>query len=168
MGENRIFSFGTVKKVKSLKQNHKILLNQNYKKKDFTLTLRVDSDDLVSSLYLTILINASEEISKATSFSHSYFYYPCGLTYNLQENDVSPRIWPESSFMACLERTDGCLKTVWNKPHDTISQTERLYPIVTNKPIWITIIGHGNMVNAAGEYLSDLKDLNYPLISDKL
>ena len=143
-------------------------LNRISIKKEFTLTLRIDSDDLIDPLYLNLILSISDKISRDKNFHRAYLYFPCGLTYNLKTSQIAPRIWPESSFLSCIERNEGKLKTVWFMPHDTISQIEQLYPITTNVPMWVTLVGHGNMINNMGEYLSVLRNCHYPFISDKV
>ena len=140
-------------------------MNRNLKEKEYTLTIRLDSDDVISKLFIRLILRVSHEIYKMGKLEDIYLYYPCGLTYNSKSEQICPRIWPESSFMACIEKTKKQLKTVWHRPHDAVSHSEKLIPIITNKPMWMTLVGHGNMVNSMGEYLSNLEDLDYPLVS---
>ncbi len=108
------------------------------------LTLRVDSDDLISDHYLSTLLFALS-ISKATN---CFMYFPFGTEFCHKENTVQPKIWPEPSFLSRLEYYNSDhISTVWEYSHDQIPLTEKLFSLLTTDPFWSIGVGTQNLLN---------------------
>ena len=117
-------------------------------------TMRIDSDDCIRYDYLKICNFVLSHPLVCRRPNDYVFYFPNGLNFDLRVNSYSPYIWPESPFMFRKESISlGNIKTIWEYPHDQISLTKSLSPVISTQAMWCLNVGHGNLANSNLSYI---------------
>ncbi len=115
--------------------------NNNY---NSIITMRVDSDDLIHSHYISLLLFACL-VSKLDDL---YISFPHGSDYCHKTSTLQPIIWPDPSFLARLEKINSNpISTVWESCHDTIPLEYKNINLITTEPVWCQSTGNNNMIN---------------------
>ena len=129
------------------------VLSNKFPYLEYVTTLRIDSDDCISSSYLNVCnFSLSSSVILKNPNQH-IFYFPNGLNYDIKARKFVPYIWPESPFMFRKEKLNSHkIKTVWEYPHDQVASFRSLYPVISTQAMWCLNIGHGNMANRYSEY----------------
>ncbi len=114
------------------------------------LTVRVDSDDLISDQYLSLLTFVS--FKSMDTHSDLFMSFVNGAEYCFSTKSIQPKIWPEPPFISRLEKISGeNIFTVWEFPHDEIPVNKVLSSLITTNPFWVITTGSNNMSNRTSE-----------------
>ena len=116
------------------------------------ISLRVDSDDLISPNYLYLMAYCCNR-AYSLSINDCFMAFEHGLLFNLNNRMLVPRIWPEPAFLARYELANvDSLRTVWQFSHDSIPLSTDLFHVTTSMPQWCATIGIKNLANSMIEY----------------
>ena len=120
------------------------------------ITMRIDSDDLISSDYIYLLTYCTQ-FARDSGFTDLFLAFEHGILYESDTSRLVPRIWPEPAFLARFEYDIiNNIRTVWDYSHDVVPLSSHFAHIITTAPQWCVTVGSDNIANKMIFYHYDI------------